>query len=102
VLKELRTFDVDRLSLEELVSLSFYAKGLRGEFDAKQVDQPEWLDDAMRRLQREIEMRKADSLEKRLKDIAAQKTGLETAAEKRARLAAEEDRIKAQLASVAR
>lgn len=102
MLAQLKKLDVDGTALDEMLALRAFAKSLRVEFETSGAEVPEWLDDKIRALNREVQVRLADSLEKRLKDIAAQKTGLETAAEKRARLALEEEKIKAQLASVAR
>lgn len=97
MLQDLKRLDVDRLQLDEALTLAAFAKGLHQEYDARSIPAPEWLDDRIRQLSREIETRRRDALEMRLKEIRAQKTNLMTADEKRTALAAEEAELTAKL-----
>lgn len=98
MLDQLKRLDVDRMQLDETLALAAFAKSLHAEYDARAIPAPEWLDDSVRTLNREISMRTRDALEMRLKEIRAQKTQLESAGEKRERLAREEEELTAKLA----
>lgn len=98
MLEQLKRFNADNGNLEELIAWSAYAKLIKTEFEAKGVETPEWLNDTINRLTREIGVRRADTLEKRLKELQNQKRGLETTAEKRARLEQEIANLTGQLA----
>lgn len=99
MLKELKSFDAERCDLDQLVALSAFAKVLHAEYEARNIQVPEWLDDSRRALAREIEGRRRDALELRLKEVRAGQSGLLTAAEKREKLAAEEAKLVEQLAT---
>ena len=90
MLEQLKRLDVNRLQLDEALAYAAFAKGLRQEYDTRNIPAPEWLDDAIRALNKDVEGRRRDALEMRLKEIRAQKTQLMTPAEKREALAAEE------------
>lgn len=100
ILRELKAFNADVSSVEEEILLLHQAKGMRAEYDARNIPAPEWLDDVIRRLTRAIEAQTRDAKELRLKEIRAAKAGLMTASEKREQLAREEAEIEAQLAGV--
>jgi hypothetical protein len=99
MLADLKRLDLDRNGVEELVAFAAFAKMLHAEFQARNLPAPEWLDDKIRQLNREITSRGRDALEMRLKEIRAQRTQLMTPSEKREALAAEEAALEAQLAS---
>lgn len=82
----LKNFVTDRLDMDELFALSAFGKSLRTEYQNREMPVPSWISDQLNALDREILARRRDELEKRLKDIKAQRTTLETAAEKRERL----------------
>lgn len=95
MLEKLRNLDVQRPDLEELVFLSATAKALRTEFEAENVDVPEWLDNTSRELKREIRTRQQDSIEKRVRDIRSRLDALKTPSEKRIELQSELDKLTA-------
>jgi hypothetical protein len=99
MLEQLKRFDPDRASIDEMLALAVFATGLRTEYERRNITAPEWLDDKIRTLNREIESHRRDALEMRLKEIRAQKTQLLTPTEKRAALQAEEEALAAQLAT---
>ena len=67
MLQRLKTLDVDRLDMEELVELSAVARILKTEFAEQDLDVPEWLGDKAKSLGREINARNQDAIERRLK-----------------------------------
>ncbi len=97
VLQQLSNLDVNRITLEEALELRALGSLVRGEFERALVPVPEAMSEALRTLSKDIDERRRDSLEKRLKDISSQEAGLLSAAEKRERLAKEREAIEAQL-----
>lgn len=97
MLRDLKQFVEDQSDLEVMIALSVFAKGLRAEYDAKNIPVPEWLDDRLRQIARAIDGQTRDAKELRLKEIAAEETRLLTSSEKRERLAAERSRLEGEL-----
>lgn len=95
-------FDPDQYTgqsgLDQLVAIHAMAKLLRAEYDTLAMPVPEWLDDRLRAVGREIEVKKREALELRLRQIAARKTQLRTRDEERVDLEKEEDRLRELLA----
>ena len=89
MLGNFKTFTADRLDLDELVSLSAFGKTLRKEYEAHQVEVPEYVSTQLNALTREIKGRVTDSIEARKKQIKSQLESLKTPAERRAALEAE-------------
>lgn len=77
--------------VEEVITLLALAKTIRNEFSThtQVIETPEWLDDKIRSLERELTLRTADVLEKRLREAKARRDSLKTAEEKRKELDAE-------------
>ena len=99
MLQSLKRLNVDTVDMEEALSLRAFAKSLVSEYESALIPVPEWLADAVRRLNAEIANRRRDVLELRLKEIKREQSGLMTAAEKREKLAAEQTALEAQLQS---
>ena len=99
MLDRLRSFDIDRMDLEEAIALSAFGRAMRAEYEALQADAPEWLDNRLRELRREIRTRQQDSLEKRIREAKARLQALKPAEQRRAELAAEIEKLEAQLVS---
>lgn len=97
----LKQLNTDRSSLDELVALSVGAKQLRSEYEANMLPVPAWLSGALKAISTEISMKRRDSLEKRRAEILAQQAGLESAQEKRERLARELEELESALAPAA-
>ena len=98
MLQQLKNFIVDRLDVDELFALSALGKSIHKEYQERGLPTPIWLGEQMATLEREILARRRDELEKRLKDIKAQRSTLETASEKRERLDKEQAELEKQLA----
>jgi hypothetical protein len=97
MIAQLKNFVVDRLDLEEMFALSALGKLVRSEYQNRSMPVPEWLTDQLAVLEREILARRRDELEKRLEEVKASQSGLETPAEKRERLAREREELEKQL-----
>jgi len=96
--EELKNFNVDRLSVEEMVYLAVEAQRLREGFEARAMPAPEWLMDQIRTLNVEIDRRKRDDLEKRLKELKSADAADMTASERREARRLERERIEKELA----
>lgn len=97
LLDRLKQLDVDKLSLDDAVELAVDAKALRAEYERRTLPVPEVLDDSLRSLDRDIEARRRDALELRLKEVRRQRAATMSAEEKRQKLAAEEADLEALL-----
>lgn len=97
MLNELKRLDVDGIDLEEAMALAMFGKQLRQEFEARNCDAPEWLDNRIRELGREIESKRVDGLERRLKKAQALAETLKPAEQKRQELEAEIASLKQQI-----
>ena len=92
----LKTLNTDRPTTEELVFLSHAARSYRAEFEALQMEVPEWLDEVTRKLRREITSRNADSLANTVRSIDAELERLKTPSERKAELQAKREKLTAQ------
>lgn len=97
MVERLRGLDTELLSADEMIELRLYARQLEGEYAGQGYELPEWLREKAQALDREIAAKRQDSLLKRLRELDAQEQTLKTAAEKRADLQSERDRINAAL-----
>lgn len=99
-LDQFRNFNVDGLDIDELVALSLFGKQLRSEYEAHQLEEPEWLDVQLKALRREIITRNANALEARRREIAARLDSLKTPGQKKQELLKEQAEINRKLAAV--
>jgi len=88
-INQLKSLNTDKYDLDELVALSAEGKALQAEYSALGADEPEWLGTAVRSLARDIRVRQADAIEKRLRQAKARVQALKPASERRAELEAE-------------
>lgn len=86
MLDQFKTFNKDRLDLDELVSIAAFGRALREEYAAQKVDEPEYVNNQLKTVNREIQDRVADQRETRKKNLKAQLQGLKTKEEKRVEL----------------
>lgn len=91
--ERLKNFQVDRLDVGELLELRAVGKLLRVEYEAADVPTPEWLTDSLRTLNTEVDRRRKDELERRLKQLKAEDSADRTASERREDRAKERERI---------
>lgn len=97
MLNQLKTFDADRMDVDEMVALHTFARILRAEYDHMNLDVPEWLDDQTRALRLAIKAKTQDFIAKRLKEAKARLNSLRTTEERRNDLKSEVDKLEKQL-----
>ena len=83
MIAQLKSLNVDRIDLDEAVSLLAFANSVGAEYEAQGLPIPEWLQDAARTLRNEIALRARDAREKRVKELRRSLDGLRTTEEKR-------------------
>lgn len=93
LITQLKQLNTDRPAMDELVLLIHAAKAYRTEYDALQMEAPEWLDDSIRRLRREITARNEDVQANMIKSIDAELSKLKTPAERREELIAKRNKL---------
>lgn len=95
MLNAFRTFNVDGLGVDEAVSLYAFGKTLGQTYSEFGLEAPEWVGEQLEVLSREIKDRQRDALIRDLKNAKAQREGLATVDEKRAKLDARIARLEA-------
>ena len=83
MLDQFKAFNTEVADLDELVAMAAFGRGFRAEFESLNVSVPEFADDQLRVIKREIETRVADRRAARVRELKAQRDSLKTAAEKR-------------------
>jgi ATP-dependent Lon protease len=94
----LKNFNADRLDTDDLVGLLADGKALRAEYEALQVEEPEYLDVTLKSIRREIAARNADKVAARKRELTARIDSLKTPAQKKKEL--EEELAKLETLSV--
>ncbi len=83
MLDELKRFDKDRISLDEAIELSAWARVVRVEFETMGAEVPDWFDQRSKELRREIHARQADQVDAQLTKLKSRRASLLTPDEKR-------------------
>lgn len=87
MLEQFKSFNVETAdNLDELVAMSAFGKALKAEFEAQKIATPEYVGNSLEAISREIERRVADRRAARIKELKAQESQLQTAAEKREKI----------------
>lgn len=76
-------------SLDNMIALSAFGKGLQAEYETHGVDVPSWISDTLKRLTYEIGVRTRDELERKLVAAKARYSTLLSRDEKKAQAAQE-------------
>jgi len=97
-LHEFRNFNVDGSDIDELVALSLFGRQLRAEYEALQLEEPEWVGIQTKALRREIHSRSKELLEARDREISSRLDALKSPGEKREELIKEQEKIRQKLA----
>lgn len=97
LMARLQAIVFNRLGLDEAVELSTAAEQLRDGYRKHQLSSPEWLDDAIRALDRFIADQTRDKLEMELRELAAQDAADMTASERRSQRASRRAELEARL-----
>jgi hypothetical protein len=96
-LEEMKNFNTDRASLDEMLLIEDDMNRLRARYENRTLPVPEWLTDQLTTVNTETSRRTRDDLEKRLKELNAADAALLTQAEKRDRIAREREAIMSRL-----
>lgn len=94
----LKNFNADRLDMDEMVGLLADCKALRNEYEALQIEEPEYIDTTIKAIRREITSRNADKIAAKKRELAARIDSLKTPAQKKREL--EEELAKLESVSV--
>jgi len=99
-MQTIRAFNAEREDIEELVLMLATALTVKEQFEALELDVPEWLEPKIRAIRREVTTRNADRLEKRLAEAKLRMDSLKTPVQRKAELQAEITKLNKQLAAV--
>jgi hypothetical protein len=98
MLSELKNWSANRMDIDELVEFAAMGRALQAEFTALGVEPPEWLDENLTSIHREIKAKNHDRLAAKLRSAKARLETLKTPDEKRTGLQATITEIEKQLA----
>ncbi len=93
VLQRVQALDTNRATADEMIDLLTSARLVRSTYVEKSLPVPDALVDGVKRLEIEIEVHRKDTLERRRKEILAQRATLESRDDKLRRLNEEMDAI---------
>lgn len=86
-LQAFKSFNTDRATdVDELVAGLAFGKSLRTEYDALQIEEPEYIDSTLKAIRREITSRTADKIAARKRELTARINYLKTPAQKKTEL----------------
>jgi hypothetical protein len=83
MLDQFKKFNAEAADLDELVEVATFGRQFRAEHEALNVPVPEYVDDNIRVIRREIDARLSDKRAARVRELKAQRDSLKTAAERR-------------------
>lgn len=92
-LNQFRSFNVEVGDIDELIALSAFGNQLREEYKRLNLEEPEWLNDQLKAVTREVHKRTEDAREARVREIDARIDALATPEEKREKLRKERERL---------
>lgn len=98
MLQSLLNVNVDRLDIDEAVALLAFGKMVSAEYGSHNIQCPDKITDAVNVLAKDVEARRKDYLQRRLKELRAQKETLKTVSEKRNDVEKELQKLEAELA----
>ncbi len=83
MLDQFKNFNADRMDIDDLVEVATFGRQFRAEHEALNVPVPEYVDDNLRSIRKEIDSRLADRRAVRVRELKAQRDSLKTAQERR-------------------
>ncbi len=83
MLDQFKQFNAEAADLDELVEVAAFGRQFRAEHESLNVPIPEYVDDNLRVIRREIDARLADKRAARVRELKAQRDSLKTAQERR-------------------
>ena len=99
MLSDLKNFDANRASIDEMVALRASCRSILAEYELQNVEYPDWVEASVKGLDRQITAKNADRLEARKREITARLENLKTPAEKKTELRKELAQLDKQLTS---
>lgn len=93
MLTQLQNFNVDRMSVDELVALHSFATALKAEYTNLSIDVPGWVETQSKSLKMALSAKVQDVYAKKLADATARMSALKTPQEKKVELKKEIDRL---------
>lgn len=94
-----RNFSTDGADVDQLVALHAFGKALRVEFEALGVDEPEYVDTQLKAIRREVNVRNADRIEQRIREVTSRLDALKSPDVRRQELEAELAKLKSKSVS---
>ncbi len=100
MLQQFKSFDVDRLDTDELIGLLAFGQLLRAEYEKLEMDEPDWVNDKIKTLKRELRAKNAEKLAARAREINSRLESLKTPTQRKSELQKELSKIQKQLEEV--
>ena len=97
MLTDLKNFDANRASIDEMVSLRASCRSILTEYELQNVETPDWVEVALKNLDRQIAAKNADRLEARRREITSRLDNLKTTNERKTELRKELAKLDKQL-----
>jgi ATP-dependent Lon protease len=95
-LQTFKSFNTDRATdIDELVAALAFGKSLRVEFDALQIEEPEYIDTTLKAVRREIASRNSDKVAARKRELTARIDALKSPTQKKKELEEELAKLEA-------
>ena len=85
-LQTFKSYNASRADLDELIAMAAFGRTLRAEYEAHQIDEPEFVAAKLKQLRAEIADRNADKIAARKSEIKSRLDALKSPKEKAAEL----------------
>lgn len=100
MLNELKTGQIPSMSMEQLIAVSMWGQQYRDAYVGRGLEAPAWVETRRTLVEREIERRAIDDLEKELEAAKAEEAKLRTVDEKRAGIREHMESLRQQIAKI--
>lgn len=100
MLHQFKTFQADRMDLDDLIALAAFGHMLRDQYEKFGLEVPDFVTDNIKAITREVKTKTAATLESRKRELLSRKDALKTPAERKREIEAELKQIDEQLQSV--
>jgi hypothetical protein len=95
MLNQLKGVVLPRTDVEEMVALLAFAEGMKAKYIELELDVPEWLEDKVSAIEKEVRSRSHDALLARIRQAESRLEAMKPAEQKRTELSKEIKRLKA-------
>lgn len=100
MLSTFKSFDTDRMELDELIALKSYGEMLRQQYDELKVEEPDYIDIQLKALKRAITSKVHASKSARLRELKSRQESLKTSSERKRENSKEIAELEEQLAGI--